>query len=65
MIILLPVTLYWSDNKTSYVTYFAVPMDANKTKTRIMIFARDDAGNETKIALCLVLLRKRNFAQTK
>ena len=35
------------DNKPSYITYFALPMNANKTSTRIMVFARDEAGNET------------------
>jgi len=48
-----------SGNKTSYVTYFAVPMDAEKSKTRIMIFARDDAGNETKMTLPCVIKKKK------
>jgi murein DD-endopeptidase MepM/ murein hydrolase activator NlpD len=39
------------DNKPSYITYFALPMDAGKATTRIMVFARDEAGNETNIAL--------------
>ncbi|HUN55501.1 MAG TPA: M23 family metallopeptidase [Smithella sp.] len=48
-----------SGNKTSYATYFAVPMDADKAKTRIMIFARDEAGNETKMALPCVIKKKK------
>jgi len=48
-----------SGNKTSYVTYFAVPMDAEKSKTSIMIFARDDAGNETKMTLPCVIKKKK------
>jgi murein DD-endopeptidase MepM/ murein hydrolase activator NlpD len=39
------------NNKPSYITYFALPMDANKASTKIMIFARDEAGNETNITV--------------
>jgi murein DD-endopeptidase MepM/ murein hydrolase activator NlpD len=39
------------DKKPSYITYFALPMDATNTTTKIMVFAMDEAGNETKIAL--------------
>jgi murein DD-endopeptidase MepM/ murein hydrolase activator NlpD len=47
------------NNIATSVTYFAVPMDASKTKTRIMIFARDDAGNETRIAFpCTIKAKK-------
>jgi murein DD-endopeptidase MepM/ murein hydrolase activator NlpD len=47
------------NNIATSVTYFAVPIDASKTKTRITIFARDDAGNETKIAFpCTIKAKK-------
>jgi murein DD-endopeptidase MepM/ murein hydrolase activator NlpD len=47
------------NNKSTYITYFAVPMDANKANTRIMVFARDDAGNEMNIALpCEIKTKK-------
>ena len=39
------------NNKPSYITYFALPMDANKATTKIMILARDEAGNETNITV--------------
>ncbi|MCX5849192.1 MAG: M23 family metallopeptidase [Deltaproteobacteria bacterium] len=47
------------DNKASYVTYFAVPIDANKSKTRIMILARDNAGNETNLVFPCVIKEKK------
>ena len=47
------------DNKPSYVTYFALPMDANKATTKIMILARDEAGNETNVAVpCNIKAKK-------
>ena len=55
------------NNITTTVTYFAVPIDASKTKTRITIFARDDAGNETRMAIPLydqgkeISLRQNEF----
>lgn len=47
------------DNKPSYITYFALPINANKTSTRIMIFARDEAGNETTMAVPCVIKEKK------
>jgi len=47
------------DNKVSYVICFAVPMDADKTKTRIIIFARDDAGNVTNLSFPYVIKTKK------
>ena len=47
------------DNKPSYITYFALPMNAGKTTTRITVFARDEAGNETTIALPCVIKEKK------
>jgi murein DD-endopeptidase MepM/ murein hydrolase activator NlpD len=47
------------NNIATSVTYFAIPIDATKTKTGITIFARDDAGNETKIAFPCVIKDKK------
>jgi murein DD-endopeptidase MepM/ murein hydrolase activator NlpD len=47
------------DNKPSYFTYFALPMNADKTSTRIMIFARDEAGNETTMGVPCVIKEKK------
>jgi murein DD-endopeptidase MepM/ murein hydrolase activator NlpD len=47
------------NNIATFVTYFAIPIDATKTKTGITIFARDDAGNETKIAFPCVIKEKK------
>ena len=47
------------DNKPSYITYFALPMNANKKTTRIMVFARDEAGNETTVAIPCVIKEKK------
>lgn len=47
------------DNKPHYVAYFALPMDAGKNTTRIMVSARDEAGNETKISLPFVIKEKK------
>jgi murein DD-endopeptidase MepM/ murein hydrolase activator NlpD len=47
------------NNIPTYVTYFAVPMDASATKTRIIIFASDDAGNETRIAFPCTIKPKK------
>ena len=55
----IPAHTILADNKSSYIAYFAVPMDANKAKTRIMVFARDDAGNETNISLPCVIKEKK------
>jgi murein DD-endopeptidase MepM/ murein hydrolase activator NlpD len=47
------------DNKPSYITYFALPMNANKKTTRIAVFARDEAGNETTMAIPCVIKEKK------
>lgn len=47
------------DNKPSYITYFALPMNANKTTTRIMVYARDEAGNETNMAIPCIIKEKK------
>jgi murein DD-endopeptidase MepM/ murein hydrolase activator NlpD len=47
------------NNIATSVIYFAVPIDASATKTRIIIFASDDAGNETRIAFpCTIKAKK-------
>lgn len=47
------------DNKPSYMTYFALPMDATIATTKIMVSAKDEAGNETQIALpCEIKAKK-------
>jgi murein DD-endopeptidase MepM/ murein hydrolase activator NlpD len=48
------------DNKPSYVTFFALPMDADQATTKIMVFARDEAGNETNVAVPCVV-KAKNF----
>ncbi len=47
------------DNKPAYITYFALPMNADKTSTSIMIFARDEAGNETNVGVPCVIKEKK------
>jgi murein DD-endopeptidase MepM/ murein hydrolase activator NlpD len=55
----IPAHKIMADNKSTYINYFAVPMDASKANTRIMVFAKDDAGNETNIALpCEIKAKK-------
>jgi murein DD-endopeptidase MepM/ murein hydrolase activator NlpD len=39
------------NNKPTSVAYFALPMDASNAKTKIFIFARDEAGNENRISM--------------
>jgi murein DD-endopeptidase MepM/ murein hydrolase activator NlpD len=47
------------DNKPTSLVYFAIPIDATRTKTAIKLFVRDDAGNETSIAIpCLIKEKK-------
>jgi murein DD-endopeptidase MepM/ murein hydrolase activator NlpD len=47
------------DSKHSYITYFALPINAGKKTTRIMIFALDEAGNETTMVLPCVIKEKK------
>lgn len=37
------------NNKIAYVAYLAMPLEATKENTRVIIYARDEAGNETRI----------------
>jgi len=52
------------DNKPTFVTYFAIPINATKTKTKITVFARDDAGNQSNIALPCTI-KGKNFRTDK
>jgi murein DD-endopeptidase MepM/ murein hydrolase activator NlpD len=52
------------DNKPTSLVYFAIPIDATKTKTVFKVVARDDAGNETTVALpCLI--KEKKFRKDK
>jgi len=47
------------NNKPTSVTYFALPYNASRAKTKIAVLARDYAGNETRITLpCLIKEKK-------
>lgn len=39
------------NGRPTSVTYFALPMEASNAKTKISIFARDDAGNEARVSM--------------
>jgi murein DD-endopeptidase MepM/ murein hydrolase activator NlpD len=39
------------NNRPTSVAYFALPLDASNSQTRITVFARDDAGNEAVISM--------------
>jgi murein DD-endopeptidase MepM/ murein hydrolase activator NlpD len=47
------------DNKPTSLAYFAIPIDATKTKTAIKVFARDAAGNETSMAISCLIKEKK------
>lgn len=47
------------NNTPTSVVYFAIPIDAAKVKTVIKVFARDNAGNESSIAIPYVLKEKK------
>ena len=51
-------TITLSGRPTS-VTYFALPMDASNAQTKIIIFARDDAGNETRSSMPYTIKPKK------
>lgn len=63
------------DNKPTTLAYFAIPIDAPRTKTALKVFVRDGAGNEASIAIpCLIKEKKfradkmnlsENFLQQK
>ena len=47
------------NNRPTSVAYFALPADAANTKTKITIFARDDAGNEARISMPYTIKPKK------
>lgn len=51
-------------NPPAYAVYFPVPMDAGNIQTNISLFARDEAGNETRTALPFIV-KKKIFRQDK
>lgn len=47
------------DNKPTSLVYFAIPMDATKTKTATKVYVRDTAGNDSIVAIpCLIKEKK-------
>ncbi len=47
------------NNRPVSVTYFALPLDAADGKTKITLYARDDAGNEAKMSMPCVIKAKK------
>lgn len=47
------------NNRPTSVAYFALPLDATNAKTRIFIFARDYAGNETRVSMPYTIKLKK------
>lgn len=47
------------NNRPTSVTYFALPTDATNTKTKITIFARDEAGNEARVSMPYTIKPKK------
>ena len=47
------------DNKPTSVTYFAIPITATRNKTKMFVYAQDDAGNEAKVALPCQIKEKK------
>lgn len=54
-----PGYTWTQDNKPAFVAYFAVPLFASNQNTKIIVFARDEAGNEAKIALPCIIQEKK------
>jgi len=52
------------DSQPTYAVYFPVPLDADPAQTKISLFARDEAGNETNMILPFIIKRK-SFRQDK
>jgi murein DD-endopeptidase MepM/ murein hydrolase activator NlpD len=52
------------DNKPTSLAYFAIPLDATKTKTAFRIFARDYAGNES-LATIPCFIKEKKFRADK
>ncbi len=51
-------TILISGRPTS-LTYFAIPVDASNARTKIMIFARDEAGNEARTSMPFTIKPKK------
>ena len=47
------------NNKPAFVAYFAVPLFASNQNTKIIVFVRDEAGNEAKITLPCIIQEKK------
>ncbi|KAF0155668.1 MAG: peptidoglycan-specific endopeptidase M23 family [Syntrophaceae bacterium] len=47
------------NNRPTSVTYFALPTDATNIKTKITIFARDEAGNEARVSMPYTIKPKK------
>ncbi len=47
------------NNRPTSVAYFALPPDAANSKTKIIIFARDDAGNEARTSMPYTIKPKK------
>lgn len=56
---LIPANVIPSGNKSTFIVYFAIPMDAGKANTKIMVSAKDEAGNETNMALPFEIKAKK------
>jgi murein DD-endopeptidase MepM/ murein hydrolase activator NlpD len=48
-----------ADNKPTSFCYFAIPIDATRKKTKVSLFARDYAGNESTISVPLIIKEKK------
>jgi murein DD-endopeptidase MepM/ murein hydrolase activator NlpD len=47
------------NNKPTSVAYFALGQDASNAKTRISVFARDEAGNEARVSMPYTIKPKK------
>ena len=47
------------DNKPISLTYFAIPISATRSKTKMFVYATDDAGNEAKVSLPCQIKEKK------
>jgi murein DD-endopeptidase MepM/ murein hydrolase activator NlpD len=54
-----PAYLTTLSGKTCYISYFSLPIEASQGTTRIKVVARDQAGNESAVALPHVIKNKK------
>jgi len=59
-----PAYLTTLSGKTSYISYFSLPIEASQGTTRIKVVARDQAGNESAVALPH-LIKNRKYRTDK